>query len=80
MGIDGSTSPKLCAAMVSANSSKHRPRNSLAKNTMQNVWVENYWLGKKDRVLPPTGSTLNLNELNELKGYHCTHPPTYGHI
>ena len=35
MGIDhfiGSTSPKLCVATVSANRSKHRPRNRLAKN------------------------------------------------
>ena len=44
MGIDHfieSTSPKLCVAAVSANRSKHRPRNSPAKNAMQSVWVEN---------------------------------------
>ena len=37
----GSTSPKLCVATVSVNRSKHRPRNSLAKNAMQSLWVEN---------------------------------------
>ena len=37
----GSTSPKLCVTAVSANRSKHRPRNSPAKNAMQSLWVEN---------------------------------------
>ena len=56
MGIDHfieSTSPKLWVAAVSANRSKHRPRNSPAKTPCKVYGLENCWLSKKDRVLPP---------------------------
>ena len=52
MGIDhfiGSTSPKLCVCC-----SISEQRNSLAKNTIQSVWVENCWLSKKDQLSDDT--------------------------
>ena len=56
MGIDhfiGRTSPKLCVAAVSANRSKHRPRNSPAKNAMQIVATKLLTQQKRSCPYPP---------------------------